>query len=104
LYFQQKRDTKHLLVKKDSTSLSSQTINLLSKNISQTYSFFLDNKKFLSIENDSKDMTLPTDYENINTLYKEYFAALLDYNAYLVEYDSVKKSLLDIENLDNGES
>ncbi len=104
LYFQQKRDTKHLLVKKDSTSLSSLTINLLSKNISQIYSFFLDNKKFLSTEDGSKDMTLPVDYENINTLYKEYFSALLDYNTYLVEYDSVKKSLLDIDNLDNGQN
>lgn len=97
-YFESKRDDKKLLVRKEDFSLSSQIIEMLKKNIDQIYTFFQDNKKFLSTKDGSKDLTLPSDYEWIYELYKEYFSALFDYNKYSIEYDAMKRWLLDIKN------
>ncbi len=103
-YFDLKRNDKKLLVRKENFSLSTQIIEMLRKNIDQVYKFYQDNKTFLSTNEWSKDLTLPSDYEWIYQLYNEYFLALLDYNKYQVEYDSTKRWLLDIKNFSSDGS
>lgn len=96
LYFEEKRNSSNLLVRNTTWEVSTETIKLFTKDIDFIYDYYEQNKHFLDVSEWGKDLTIPNDYETIYKEYQEYFAALLDYTKYSVEFDPVKKWLLDI--------
>ena len=99
LYFQKERNERGLLEKKVNTSLSSQSIDKLSLTLDKIFSFYFINKKHLNSDENSNDMIIGKDYEQVKILFEEYLLALKDYEKYSVEYDKIKRKLLDIDTL-----
>ena len=98
-FFEKDRSKEWLLVLRSDNSLSNSSLKFLEKNIEKVIDNFTTNRDLIS--NREKDII---DYEKMKLEFPEYFLALFSYDKYSLEYDIIKKNLLDIDTINESES
>lgn len=94
-FFQPEVNNRWLLVLQEQNIINSKQVTWLNKSIKSMLSFHLQNKPYIS----SKNIVYNTYYETLKKTYTEYYSALNNYPAYVLEYDTTKDTLLNTQTL-----
>ncbi|USN58340.1 MAG: hypothetical protein H6767_08825 [Candidatus Peribacteria bacterium] len=76
-------------------TLASVELDSLEKSVNQLIQFYDKNKQLISGSSKERDIGYMRSYSELSGSFREYFLALRDYEKYEVEYNSVKRQLLD---------
>lgn len=98
-YFEKERNKNMLLEINKQENISIENILILEKNIDKIIKFYNDFKISLKPDINNKDKFVIKLYSNLEEKYREYFAALKNYEEYIVKYDKIKKELLNTKSI-----
>lgn len=94
-YFNEKIEKNNLVEINKNVEISINDILILEKNINKILEFYVKFSKTLKPNVNNNDEFVVKLYSTLSEKYKEYFSALKNYEEYVVEYDKLKKELLD---------
>ena len=93
-FFNEERNKKSLLIKKNHNSIDNTNFNNFKYNIEILLNYYKNNENLLDSNKKNTDKVLISNYSIIWSNIKEYFLALLNYEDYKIKYDISKESLL----------
>lgn len=93
-FFIEERTQTSLLVQRENMSLNSQELILLQEQIISLLTYYTNNARLLD-DTILRDFSLKASILEKSVLLREYLAALTNYEAYTLEFDTVSRELLD---------